>query len=260
MPESAFYTAIAMRRFENQPQAQLVCYLFVLSLRYQNSSMNLQQRIEQNIAGCIPCFEATPGMVTVHHLQPSSVVYMSSCGLKVLGVSLEELQEMGVGYNERFFNPQDAEEYVPKVLGMLERNDKQETISYFQQVRADKNDPWLWYVSGTRIFMHDDEGKPHLTITVAMPIDVKHYFTNKIDRLLKENVFLNSNRHLFDSLTRREKEILALLACNKTSSEMAAVLFLSEATVKTHRRNIKRKLNVKTLQDTLMFAQLFNLS
>lgn len=221
--------------------------------------MTLEQRIKQKIADCISSFEAIPGVVIVHYLNPSTVLYMSSKGLRTLGVTLEELQQMGTEYHERFFNPEDAIEYVPKVLGMLERNDDNETISFFQQVRADKDQPWQWYVSGTRIFMHDDEGLPYLTITVAMPIDEKHYFTNKIERLLQENDFLKNNRSLFDSLTRREREVLACMANNKSSAEIAAALFLSEATVKTHRRNIKKKLNLKTSYDTLKFAQSFNL-
>jgi DNA-binding NarL/FixJ family response regulator len=44
------------------------------------------------------------------------------------------------------------------------------------------------------------------------------------------------------SLTKREKEIAALLSAGKTSKEIAGILFISEHTVKTHRKNISEKL------------------
>lgn len=46
------------------------------------------------------------------------------------------------------------------------------------------------------------------------------------------------------ALTRREKEILQLLAEGLTSNEIAAKLFLSNHTVDTHRKNMLQKFNV----------------
>jgi DNA-binding NarL/FixJ family response regulator len=45
-------------------------------------------------------------------------------------------------------------------------------------------------------------------------------------------------------LTRREKEVLALIAEGKTTAQMAEDLFLSHLTVETHRRNIMTKFDV----------------
>jgi DNA-binding NarL/FixJ family response regulator len=47
-----------------------------------------------------------------------------------------------------------------------------------------------------------------------------------------------------EGLTSRELEVLALLARGKSNKEIAAKLFISEATVKGHLRNIFAKLNV----------------
>jgi DNA-binding NarL/FixJ family response regulator len=45
-------------------------------------------------------------------------------------------------------------------------------------------------------------------------------------------------------LTRREKEILKMIAGGNTSAEIAAQLFLSPFTVETHRRNLMQKFGV----------------
>jgi transcriptional regulator of acetoin/glycerol metabolism len=52
-------------------------------------------------------------------------------------------------------------------------------------------------------------------------------------------------------LTRREQEVLELLLCRASNREIAERLFLSVATVKTHRRNIYQKLGVSDLRGLL---------
>ena len=45
--------------------------------------------------------------------------------------------------------------------------------------------------------------------------------------------------------TKREKQILQLIAQGKTTAQIADELFLSPLTVETHRRNMMQKLDVK---------------
>ena len=56
------------------------------------------------------------------------------------------------------------------------------------------------------------------------------------------------------SLTRMEREVLRRVAASKTSREIAAELFISEATVNTHRRNICTKLELHGPNRLLQFA------
>ncbi len=55
-------------------------------------------------------------------------------------------------------------------------------------------------------------------------------------------------------LSPREREVLQLIAEGFTSSEIADRLFLSPATVDTHRRNIARKLNRHTVAGLTKYA------
>lgn len=56
------------------------------------------------------------------------------------------------------------------------------------------------------------------------------------------------------ALTRREREILQLLAKGMTSHEIAAQLFLSTFTIDTHRRNMLQKFNVHNTQALINMA------
>jgi len=69
-----------------------------------------------------------------------------------------------------------------------------------------------------------------------------------------------STEHISEELklTKREKEIIALIAAGKTSKEIASQLYLSELTVKTHRKNISEKLGTKSIADLLTKTMHFN--
>lgn len=57
-----------------------------------------------------------------------------------------------------------------------------------------------------------------------------------------------------DKLTRKEKEILCLLATGKTSFEIADTLFISKNTVDTHRKNMLKKTACKTMIELTMMC------
>jgi len=46
-------------------------------------------------------------------------------------------------------------------------------------------------------------------------------------------------------LTKREKEVFDLLILNKTTTEIASILAISEKTVRNHISNVMQKLGVK---------------
>jgi len=55
-------------------------------------------------------------------------------------------------------------------------------------------------------------------------------------------------------LTRREKEVLGLIAEGMTNNEIAAKLFVSSTTVDTHRKNILAKFDVKNTASLIRMA------
>jgi DNA-binding CsgD family transcriptional regulator len=220
---------------------------------------DLHQRIQNKIAALRAVEEQLPVVVIIHDIIDSTVVYMSERGLRHLGVSLDEVVNMEADYYNRFFNAEDARDYVPKILALLQQNNDDEVVSYFQQVRSSPAHDWSWYLSCTKIFMRSDEGNPILTITTATPVDAQHHMAAKAQRLLDENNFLRKHHQEFVKLGKREKEILRLMAQGLSSAAIAEQLHISEATAATHRRNIRKKLNIRTSYDLSLFAQAFDL-
>lgn len=215
--------------------------------------------LQQQIAELHTVAHKIPGALIVMDIQTTHVEYLSPAGCRLLGVTLEEIKAMGADYHTHFFNAQESEEYVPKIIGLLERNQPEETISFFQQVRTGPGGSWQWYCSSIKIFFWDEQGTPRYTITVAQPVHFTNNISIKAERLLEENNFLRRNYSRFQKLTNREREILSLLARGRSAPEIAAQAHLSILTVNTHRRNIKNKLGATSLVEMLEWARAFDL-
>jgi DNA-binding CsgD family transcriptional regulator len=219
----------------------------------------LQNRISETINTIAPMADQLPGVVIIHALPDFSVQYISERGARLLGKTRKEIEKMSnKEYHERFFNAEDAVDYVPKITGLLERN-TDEVVSFFQQVRTSETQEFDWYMSTIKILMRDDCHKPLLTITLAMQIDPKHHITSKVTRLLEENNFLRRHYHQFSKITKREQEVLKCIALGKTTAEFAKELHISVATAETHRKNIKRKLDIRSSYHLSLYARAFDL-
>src|ERR1700751_6175825 len=59
---------------------------------------------------------------------------------------------------------------------------------------------------------------------------------------------------ILDALTGREREVLALIGRGKTNGEIAAELFVSEGTVKTHINHVFTKLRLRDRAAAVVFA------
>jgi DNA-binding NarL/FixJ family response regulator len=86
--------------------------------------------------------------------------------------------------------------------------------------------------------------------TLLKAIDAVQRGNTYIDESLKNNLLEESltgrRRSMFEiPLTKREKEILKLIAEEHTNQEIADKLFVSLRTVEAHRLNLTQKLGVK---------------
>lgn len=103
---------------------------------------------------------------------------------------------------------------------------------------------------GVNAYVLKNAGKQELLEAINAVISGESY----ISKALRNN---NENEDSFVkslSLTNREKEIIVLLAREKSSIEIAETLFISVYTVNTHRKNILHKLGIKNTAGLVKFA------
>ena len=81
---------------------------------------------------------------------------------------------------------------------------------------------------------------------------------SKFEKLLKSNS-KEDTTNSSETLSSREKEILKLLVSGNTTKQIAENLHLSTHTVNAHRKNIMRKLDIKTVSGLTIYAVLNNI-
>ena len=86
-----------------------------------------------------------------------------------------------------------------------------------------------------------------------------YLFIHKINRIRDEINFKHSNVQKYESLTKREEEILSLVVQDYCNQKIAALLFISRCTVEQHRKNINRKLGLNSAIQLYRFALAFDL-
>ena len=80
------------------------------------------------------------------------------------------------------------------------------------------------------------------------------------DRIRREGVKAASGmRALFETLSPREREVMALVISGLMNKQVAAKTGLAESTVKIHRGQVMRKMGAKSLADLIKMAQIIDL-
>ncbi len=83
--------------------------------------------------------------------------------------------------------------------------------------------------------------------------DTRLKINNKLKYLINKQV--EPKKHVPDeTLSKREKDVLKLLAKGLSNKEISEQLFISPHTVITHRKNITRKLNIKSVAGLIVYA------
>jgi|TARA_R100000479_G_scaffold33554_3_gene14119 DNA-binding NarL/FixJ family response regulator len=98
--------------------------------------------------------------------------------------------------------------------------------------------------------------KPFNETQLKVTIDLAHLNYQKENDNLGENLEYTDQ---IEELTKREKEILVVIASGKTSKQAANYLNISSHTVEKHKKNIKKKLKLSTVGELVRFALQSNL-
>ncbi|MEQ8473377.1 MAG: response regulator transcription factor [Marinoscillum sp.] len=114
----------------------------------------------------------------------------------------------------------------------------------------------------TEIMMAEAEGyvlkntdRKELLKAITRVADGSTYYCNAVMSIILDKYKAERKKEIQEvNLTDREKEILQLIAQEKSSEEIAEELFISRRTVETHRKNILKKTEVKSVVGLLKFG------
>jgi DNA-binding NarL/FixJ family response regulator len=100
--------------------------------------------------------------------------------------------------------------------------------------------------SGAKGYLLKNSDKHTIVKAIETVMQGEEYIDDTIKKILLQESITGQRRSIFEvPLTKREKEILKMIAEGFSSQEIADKLFISLRTVDTHRLNINQKLDVK---------------
>lgn len=223
----------------------------------ERQALLINQKLSQGTFSIEEINKAMPdGMINLNDTKDHQITYTGERTEGMLGVSQEELLGNHKFYVKELIYPGDYEKAVHLTENYLLGGPKQATIKYIQRVRPLKKAEYSTLYTLVRLIEYKNT---ITTASIVIPMNDLGKVSNKMVRILEETIYMRNNYHKFASLTTREKEIITLLALGYQNNEIADRLFISKATVEQHRKNFKRKLDIKRFADLMRFAQAFDL-
>ena len=102
--------------------------------------------------------------------------------------------------------------------------------------------------TGAEGYLLKDIEKKELVEAITEVHSGSYYYSSSVAGILMKTIAAK------DLLTVREKEIIKLIAAEKSNREMAGMLFISEHTVEAHRKNIFPKTGAKSIVGLVKYA------
>jgi DNA-binding NarL/FixJ family response regulator len=117
------------------------------------------------------------------------------------------------------------------------------------------------FKAGATGFVSKKAGYEELVHAIKVVHSGKKYICKETSKKLKNlNKFLAGIEDTLESteefFSKREKEVLQLLAAGHSSREISSMLFITEKTVETHRKNLVQKAKVKNTVELITYASM----
>ena len=148
---------------------------------------------------------------------------------------------------------------VWEIAGFLNDKEQSAVYSFFYRSLSLDSSEAEWFLSSARL-NKCDKGLPKEVIIFSYDLQLFGDIKKRLYRVLENDEFFKVHFNKVASLTKREKEIIQLLATGMSNPEIATVLYISIHTVNTHRKNINDKLVIKSIAGLLKFAEVFELT
>ncbi|MCB0476372.1 MAG: response regulator transcription factor [Flavobacteriaceae bacterium] len=114
---------------------------------------------------------------------------------------------------------------------------------------------------GAKGFVPKKSAGEHIVRAIRSVYKGEQYFSDEVKEKMMKTLMGKPSQDLgsqestlINALTRREYQILKLIAQQYTTKEISEALHISESTVETHRKNLIRKVNVKNSVGLAIFA------
>jgi DNA-binding NarL/FixJ family response regulator len=108
--------------------------------------------------------------------------------------------------------------------------------------------------SGAAGYLTKDKAPEVLLTAIRKVLRGEKYISESLAEKIAMDTVSGATESLHEMLSRREYQVMTMIAAGKTSTEIAKKLFLSIRTVSTYRARVLEKMNMKTNAELIRYA------
>jgi DNA-binding CsgD family transcriptional regulator len=184
-------------------------------------------------------------MVFVFDMNSLNLVWVNEAFGEILGFK-DPLKKVP----DTLFHPDD-QAYLEELSEFLKENPTG-TFTGVLKMR-NVNNQYVWLCSACNIFKKNKDFSVFQIAGVAISLNHEIPYDKNLKILTREKT-KDTNHHEISKLTRRELQLIKHFASGKNSREIAEIIGLSFHTVNNHRKNILKKLQLKSIKALVNFA------
>lgn len=215
----------------------------------QHSIFRLSEFFIKNKNDFIEIAEYIPFFIFTNFKEDFRYNYANSRSIAALGTS--DFSNVSLDWIIQKFDPQLTESVFNKIKKFDIQNDSKSICTTIQKFKiADK----MTWIIGNKKILNKNE-----FFNIQYTFDDLGIVGSKLKEIIAP---FDSNPDIwwrFKTLSKREKLLLAQIATGKSNKQIAEELFISEHTIRTHRENIRKKIDAHNLKEMIKFADAFTL-
>lgn len=219
----------------------------------ENEIKYLRERLQyaMDILDKAPCFLYINEIGNPDEDNSMRNIYLNQYAMDQTGCSVEEASAMGALYFKKIMHPDDFE-VIDQSIEFLKYKCDDKVFGGLYKFKS-KNGDYRWHIGRCRVFRKDEKGDTIQFINAGIDLQEEFHSHNQVIELLKENKRLVNELTIL-KLTKREKDVLKLLAIGDCARVISKKLHISESTVISHRKNMLKKLKLHSTASLVHFA------
>lgn len=195
------------------------------------------------------------GFYHVNSIEDGSFLYLDKAGCQMHQKSLEQIQKMGVVFLEECMHPDDIDRCLNLLSDFAEKNNEEDTLSYFKRIRTSKNEEhYDLYLTCVKLDL-----KNNAFCCVSVPINFSSELKLHVENTLNTYDYIQEHIGILKTLSIREIEIIKEVCLGHSAEKIAETLFLSSHTIEKHKKNIYKKTGFINNKELIEFALNFNI-
>lgn len=196
-----------------------------------------------------------PCATLISRIHDIEIIYTNKKHHEVTGYSLDEVRDKCTEFLKDRIHPTSLENirrFLPEFYNTQHSHQTTAFVQYVKKVGSVEYSPFITLTKPPK----EPNG-----LVIRMPIQIEEFgkISSKMEQIVKMDQFKLKHFKRFQQLTKREIEILKMLANGCNNPKIADQLFISRSTVETHRKNLKRKLGLRSFRDLMRYAFAFDL-